>query len=73
VELYNLRTDVGGTTNLVTRLPEEAEALRRAMSQWRTATGAAVPDQLNPAFDPSLQKRGGRGRQRDALRSRDSR
>lgn len=50
LELYNLRTDIGETTNLADRLPDKTEALYTALKAWRTRLEAPVPTTLNPAY-----------------------
>ncbi len=43
VELYDLERDLGETRNLVSQMPDRAEALQRKLDQWRQATNAAMP------------------------------
>jgi len=49
VELYNLKDDLGETTDLAAQLPERAGELRRRLHDWRQQVGAALPSP-NPNF-----------------------
>jgi len=51
VELYNLKKDIGETTDLVATQPKKAAAMRRRLEDWLRATGAQIPVK-NPNFDP---------------------
>jgi len=56
VELYNLRDDIGETTDLSEKMPERAAQLLNSLKAWRSALNAPVPDRPNPDFDPSTLK-----------------
>lgn len=56
-ELYNLRDDLGETTNLAARMPELAVALRGKLAAWRKSVGAQMP-LPNPAYDPAKSAAG---------------
>ena len=43
VELYNLKDDLGETTNLATQLPDKADQLRNLLHEWRKDVDAALP------------------------------
>jgi arylsulfatase A-like enzyme len=43
VELYDLRSDVGETTDLAAAMPERAAQLRARLAAWRDEVGAAMP------------------------------
>lgn len=43
VELYNLRDDIGETTNLADRMPDRTAHLLAKLKTWRKASGAAMP------------------------------
>lgn len=43
VELYNVREDLGEHTDLATRMPEKAAALRTKLAAWRQEIAAAMP------------------------------
>ena len=61
-ELYNLRTDPGEQQNLAASQQEKAAALYRTLQQWQKDTGAAIPQEQNPDFDPNADRpRGGQG------------
>ncbi len=78
-ELYNLETDPHEERNLAQSNPAKADALQAALTSWQEATGALLPSQPNPAFDPAADRpRGGqqfspfdatrrRGRSRDRV------
>jgi arylsulfatase A len=55
LELYNLKQDVGETTNLVERLPDKARQLHKMLQDWRASVGAQMPT-LNPDYDPVKDK-----------------
>ncbi len=44
VELYNLRDDLGETTNLARQKPDLAATLRARLHQWRRAVDAQMPE-----------------------------
>lgn len=60
-ELYNLRTDPGEERNLAATMPEQAAALDRVLQAWQTETGAAIPRDRNPNYDPKAKGPGGQG------------
>ena len=49
VELFNLKDDLGETTNLVDRLPQRTQKLREQLQRWRDEVGAHEPTP-NPHF-----------------------
>lgn len=49
LELYNLRTDIGETRNLVRQEPERVRRLHAMMKVWRSRVGAKLPTP-NPVF-----------------------
>jgi arylsulfatase A-like enzyme len=51
IELYDLEADAGERTNLAASLPEKAAELHALLKQWRTATNAPVPTELNPQYE----------------------
>jgi arylsulfatase A-like enzyme len=51
LELYNLSDDIGERANLTAELPDVVEQLHQLMIEWRRSVGAAVPTELNPAFE----------------------
>lgn len=55
LELYNLREDIGETTNLARTNPRQAADLQARLERWRTLTKAPVPATPNPAFDPTAE------------------
>lgn len=55
LELYNLREDVGESTNLAEQHPEKTKQLHQMMRDWRASIGAPVPAEPNPQFDPQAE------------------
>jgi uncharacterized sulfatase len=51
-ELYNLRDDLGESTNLAEEEPQKAAALAQQLSAWRASVGARMPTE-NPDYDPA--------------------
>ena len=52
LELYNLRDDIGETTNLAARMPERAGELRSLLAGWRDRVGAQMPEPDPENDDP---------------------
>ena len=50
VEIFNLADDIGEQKNLAEEHPELVAQLRKRLQEWRTATGANMP-QLNPEYN----------------------
>jgi len=57
LELYNLREDIGETTNLVHSHPEQARQLHQELQAWRHGTQAPVPTRSNPRFNAEAEMR----------------
>ncbi|MFN3189083.1 MAG: sulfatase [Aureliella sp.] len=55
LELYNLKDDIGETTNLVESESKTAMQLLRMMNDWRASIGAPVPSEPNPKFDAAKE------------------
>ena len=53
LELYNLKNDVGETTNLARKMPDQAKRLQQMLAAWRKSVGARMP-KPNPKYDPNL-------------------
>lgn len=51
-ELYNLRQDIGETTDLADEHPQRTQTLRQELVQWIKSIPAEIPTS-NPHFDPS--------------------
>lgn len=51
-ELYDLKHDLGETTNLVATHPNEYKKLRTKLHAWRNAVNAQMPTE-NPNYDPA--------------------
>ena len=59
-ELYNLKNDPNEERDLAKTQPEKAAALYRALRSWQSETGAAIPKEANPNYDPKAERpRGG--------------
>jgi arylsulfatase A-like enzyme len=43
LELYNLREDIGETTNLAENMPEKAAEMQRSLAAWRARVAAQMP------------------------------
>ena len=56
IELYNLESDVGETTNLTEDHPQVAKRLHAELKNWREETGASIPTELNPEFVDQSEK-----------------
>ncbi len=60
MELYNLRDDPNEKRDLAASQPARVAALSRTLHDWQQATGAAIPRDANPAYDPKADRpRGG--------------
>jgi arylsulfatase A-like enzyme len=57
LELYNLREDIGETTNLAKQKPKMAALLLARLEKWRREWKAPVPNALNPKFDQEAEAR----------------
>ena len=57
-ELYNLKTDGGETTNLVSTNPSKLAELQKLINDWRKKVGAQMPTP-NPNYDPKKANQGG--------------
>jgi arylsulfatase A-like enzyme len=56
LELYNLKEDIREQHNLAEKNPEKLEELHSILKEWRKRTGAPIPDQPNPEFDPEAER-----------------
>jgi len=62
VELFNLRDDPHEQNDLAAAEPKRADTLTKALRAWQATTGAAIPNAVNPAYDPAaVRPRGGPG------------
>ena len=64
VELYNLKSDLGESTNLAETMPEKAKPLRGRLHAWREQIGAQMPTG-NPDYDPGRATQTGRAARRN--------
>lgn len=55
LELYNLRADIGETTDLSAAEPARTEQLHQRLKAWRAQIKAPVPTEKNPKFDPAAE------------------
>ena len=56
IELYDLKADIGETTNLAARQPERTAEMTRLLDAWLKDTGAKFP-KPNPAYNPKAPTR----------------
>ncbi len=54
-ELYDLREDLGETTNLASAEPGRAAAMLVRLQAWQERVGAPVPSEPNPEFDAEAE------------------
>ncbi len=54
LELYNLKSDIGERTNLISSNPEKATALLNKLNNWRTSVNAPIPTELNLDYDSNF-------------------
>jgi arylsulfatase A-like enzyme len=52
LELYNLKDDLSEKYNMAQQYPDITKNLLNVMQQWRKLTGAPVPSEKNPDYDP---------------------
>ena len=55
LELYNLKNDIGETTNLAEKMPKKTKELLSIMEHWRNKTNAPVPTKPNPKFNAKAE------------------
>lgn len=55
LELYNLRGDLGESTNLAGAQPAKTQALHARLKAWRRRLNAPVPDTPNPGYNPKAR------------------
>ncbi len=52
-ELYDLRSDIGESNDLAEEMPEKVAELKALLDEWRAATGAPIPTEPSPDYDPA--------------------
>ncbi|MCP4192472.1 MAG: sulfatase [Planctomycetaceae bacterium] len=57
LELYNLRSDIGESSDLSAKHPEKVQELLRRLESWREEIGAPVPMEKNPMYDARAERR----------------
>ena len=57
LELYDLKNDIGETTDLSRMNPTKTQELLAQLEAWRAQVNAPVPSELNPAFDARAEAR----------------
>ena len=77
VELYDLAADPNEQHDLAQERPADAKSLARVLHDWQRATGAALPMEANPVYDPKAERPrgqhgggGGRARQQERNKGR---
>lgn len=58
VQLYNLKTDPGETSDLAMTNKDKANALLAELKQWQKDTNAIIPSTPNPQFDQEARAKG---------------
>jgi arylsulfatase A-like enzyme len=53
IELYNIKEDIGETTDISRKNPAKAKELKEKLAAWKAKTNAPVPTKLNPEYAPS--------------------
>jgi arylsulfatase A-like enzyme len=64
VELYNLADDIGEKMDLSANNPDKRDELLADLQTWFRQTGALLPSEPNPNYDPSAAQPRGRGQRR---------
>lgn len=54
-ELYNLKDDLGEVRDLSETQPEKLNEMKTLLKQWRQATDAPVPTELNPKYNKAKE------------------
>lgn len=52
IELYNIKNDIGESTDLSRQNPEKSKELLAKLEAWKKSVNAPIPHQLNPGFVP---------------------
>lgn len=52
IRLYNVDEDIGETSDLSEKYPQQAATLFAELKKWQTDTKAFIPTKQNPDFDP---------------------
>ena len=55
IELYDLASDIGETTNLATQEQETTTRLLKELAEWQKQINAPIPTEKNPSFDPDFE------------------
>jgi arylsulfatase A-like enzyme len=58
-ELFNLRTDPNEAHDLARAMPDKAASLYQTLQDWQKETGAAIPHEANPKYDPQARPQRG--------------
>lgn len=61
LELYNLKDDIGETTNLASKQPDQAKTLLAKLHAWQTEIKAPMPTPNTPTEAPAKTKGGKKG------------
>ncbi|MEY3458402.1 MAG: hypothetical protein RL215_1559 [Planctomycetota bacterium] len=61
-ELYHLGDDPAEETDLATSNPQKLRELAGLLDSWQEATGAAIPTEENPNYDPAAARSGQGGK-----------
>lgn len=60
-ELFDLRKDPNEEHDLSRAMPDIAAALYKTLQAWQQDTGAAIPHEANPKYDPKAERQRGPG------------
>lgn len=55
LELYNLKKDIGESTNLADTNPAKRDELHQLLKKWRSETKAPVPTEPNPTYNAEAE------------------
>lgn len=55
-ELYNLANDISEQHNLAKQKPNKVAELKAKLQAWQQQTGADIPTELNPEYDPVINQ-----------------
>ena len=63
-QLFNLKTDPNEEHDLAVKMPEKLNSMYRTLQAWQKETGAMLPTEANPNYDPKAERpRGGQAKE----------
>jgi hypothetical protein len=54
---YNLANDLAEKNNLASEHPSKVAELKAKLQAWQQQTGADIPTELNPEYDPVINQK----------------